>query len=155
MEMNRIYTGNSAEVLAQIPENTIDLIVTDPPYLVNYRDRDGRSLKNDDNPDGVLPVFAPMVRAMKQNSYAVLNRPLFAGGPEVRILGHGKDEERNTLSRGTARQGGADGVGSREGIRAQIGGNFVDFAESWMQPGQPAHPLTGRVFAQRMSREVG
>ena len=28
-----------------------------------------------------------------------LNRPLFAGAPEVRILGHGKDEERNTLSR--------------------------------------------------------
>lgn len=71
MEMNRIYTGNSAEVLAKLPENTIDLIVSDPLYLVNYRDRDGRSLKNDDNPDGVLPVFAPMARAMKQNSYAV------------------------------------------------------------------------------------
>ncbi|WP_133840812.1 hypothetical protein [Pelagimonas phthalicica] len=30
-----------------------------------------------------------------------LNRLLFAGDPEVRILGHRKDEERNTLSRET------------------------------------------------------
>ena len=71
MHMNEIIHGNSAEVLAQLPENSIDLVVTDPPYLVNYRDRDGRRLKNDDNPDGVLPVFAPMARAMKQNSYAI------------------------------------------------------------------------------------
>ncbi|MEO0782298.1 MAG: DNA methyltransferase [Pseudomonadota bacterium] len=71
MHINQIIHGNSAEVLAQLKEGSIDLVVTDPPYLVNYRDRDGRSLKNDDNPDGVLPVFAPMARAMKQNSYAI------------------------------------------------------------------------------------
>ncbi|MCC1482926.1 hypothetical protein J1C52_14925, partial [Roseibaca sp. Y0-43] len=43
-----------------------------------------------------ISVAAPLVNRP-------LNRPLFAGDPEVRILGHGKDEERNTLSRGTAR----------------------------------------------------
>ena len=32
-----------------------------------------------------------------------MNRLLFAGDPEVRILGYGKDEERNTLSGGLAR----------------------------------------------------
>ena len=71
MHINQIIHGNSSEVLAELPEGSIDLVVTDPPYLVNYRDRDGRSLKNDDNPDGVLPVFAPMARAMKQNSFAI------------------------------------------------------------------------------------
>ena len=34
-------------------------------------------------------------------------------------MGHGKDEERNTLSRGTARPSGADGIGSRGRIREQ------------------------------------
>ena len=68
-----------------------------------------------------------------------LNRPLFVGDPEVRILGHGKDEERNTLSRGTAHQSGAYGFGSRERIREQIGSDIVDFAEGWMQQGQLAY----------------
>ncbi|MEM1350933.1 MAG: DNA methyltransferase [Pseudomonadota bacterium] len=38
---------------------------------MNNRDRDGRSLRNDTNADGVMPVFAPMAQAMKPNSYAV------------------------------------------------------------------------------------
>lgn len=70
MERN-IIMGDAAQVLKSITEGTIDLVVTDPPYLVNYRDRRGRSLQNDNNPDGVLPVFEPMARAMKANSYAI------------------------------------------------------------------------------------
>lgn len=71
MERNSIITGDAAQVLANVTEGTIDLVVTDPPYLVNYKDRSGRSLQNDNNPDGVLPVFAPLACAMKANSYAI------------------------------------------------------------------------------------
>ena len=71
MFRNQIIEGDSARVLKDVPASSLDLVVTDPPYLVNYRDRDGRSLRNDDNADGVMPVFAPMARAMKQDSYAV------------------------------------------------------------------------------------
>lgn len=71
MKRNEIIEGDAAHVLRNIPEGTIDLVVTDPPYLVNYRDRSGRSLKNDDNPAGVLPVFEPMAKAMKESSYAI------------------------------------------------------------------------------------
>lgn len=75
MQRNKIIEGDSAKLLGNLPEGVIDLIVTDPPYLVNYRDRSGRQLRNDDNPAGVLPVFAPMARAMTRDSYAVV----FAG----------------------------------------------------------------------------
>ena len=71
MFRNQIIEGDSARVLQQMPAGSVDLVVTDPPYLVNYRDRDGRSLRNDDNAGGVMPVFDPMARAMKANSYAV------------------------------------------------------------------------------------
>lgn len=71
MQRNHIIFGDAAGALKDIPKGTIDLVVTDPPYLVNYRDRSGRSLQNDDNADGVMPAFAPMARAMKPNSYAV------------------------------------------------------------------------------------
>ncbi|MEM9011435.1 MAG: DNA methyltransferase [Pseudomonadota bacterium] len=68
---NDILCGDAAAVLRSLPEQSVDLVVTDPPYLVNYRDRTGRSLRNDDNPDAVLPAFAPMASAMKRDSYAV------------------------------------------------------------------------------------
>jgi len=71
MERNTILEGDAASILKTLPEGTIDLVVTDPPYLVNYRDRSGRSLWNDDNPAGVLPVFAPLAQAMKEHSYAI------------------------------------------------------------------------------------
>ncbi|MEO1721552.1 MAG: DNA methyltransferase [Pseudomonadota bacterium] len=72
MQTNDILCGDAANILADMPPASVDLIVTDPPYLVRYRDRDGRDLRNDDNPEGVLPVFGPMARVMKPNSYAVV-----------------------------------------------------------------------------------
>ena len=75
-----------------------------------------------------------------------------AGDPEVRILGHGKDKTRNTLSRRTARASGADGLGSRDRIREQIGGYIVDLSEGWLQQGQLAHPLTGRALHSNVPR---
>ena len=71
MNRNHIIEGHSATILKTLPTGCVDLVVTDPPYLVNYRDRDGRSLANDSNPQAVLSVFAPMARVMKRNSYAV------------------------------------------------------------------------------------
>ncbi|WP_298974323.1 DNA methyltransferase [uncultured Roseobacter sp.] len=70
MQTNLIHCGDATELLKTIPVESIDLVITDPPYLVNYSDRTGRSLANDDNPDGVLPAFDSIARAMKRNSYA-------------------------------------------------------------------------------------
>ena len=71
MYINQIILGDSVVTLHAIPAGSVDLMVTDPPYLVNYRDRSGRCSQNDDNPSGVLPVFEPMSRTMKANSYAI------------------------------------------------------------------------------------
>ena len=71
MMKNSILEGDAAHILAQVEAASVDLVVTDPPYLVNYRDRTGRSLRNDNNADGVLPVFEPLARVMKQDSYAI------------------------------------------------------------------------------------
>jgi len=71
MDMNRILQGDAAQILKTLPEGSVDLVVTDPPYLVNYQDRSGRRLANDDNAAGVLPVFEPMARVMKPDSFAI------------------------------------------------------------------------------------
>lgn len=72
MFCNEILQGDATQKLFQLPEHHADLIVTDPPYLVNYKDRTGRSLANDDNAAGVLPVFPELWRVLKPDSYCVL-----------------------------------------------------------------------------------
>ncbi|MGB0125720.1 MAG: hypothetical protein WBP63_19915 [Silvibacterium sp.] len=39
LPVNTILNGNCIEKMRQMPPNSIDFILTDPPYLVNYRDR--------------------------------------------------------------------------------------------------------------------
>ncbi|GFE50526.1 methyltransferase [Roseobacter cerasinus] len=67
----RAHVGAAAFHKTLWPNEKNKTTTADPPYLVNYRDRDGRNLRNDTNADGVMPVFAPMAQAMKPNSYAV------------------------------------------------------------------------------------
>ena len=31
----KLYLGDSIEVIKTIPDNSVDLIITDPPYLLN------------------------------------------------------------------------------------------------------------------------
>jgi len=68
---NQILCGDSAHILKSIDDRSIDFMVTDPPYLVNYKDRDGRKVANDDNAAGVLPVFDEIYRTLKNNSYCI------------------------------------------------------------------------------------
>ncbi len=68
---NRILNGDCIELLSKFPAKCIDLAVTDPPYLVNYRSRDGRSIINDDNDAWLKPAFTEIYRVMKQNSFCI------------------------------------------------------------------------------------
>lgn len=35
--------------MAAMPDGSVDLVVTDSPYMARYRDRSGRRVQNDDN----------------------------------------------------------------------------------------------------------
>ena len=41
--VSRFILGDCVRVMATIPDNAIDFILTDPPYLVGFRDRSGRT----------------------------------------------------------------------------------------------------------------
>lgn len=69
--LNQIHLGDCIHVMNHIPPNSIDLIVTDPPYLVGYRDRTGRTIANDKSCEWLEPAFAQMYRVMRHNSFAV------------------------------------------------------------------------------------
>ncbi len=40
-----IIHGDCVEAMKRLPEGSAGFILTDPPYLVNYRDRHGRRVR--------------------------------------------------------------------------------------------------------------
>lgn len=64
----RLLLGDCVEVLPRFPEECVDFVLTDPPYLVNFRDRQGRTLQGDADHRWVGPAFGQIHRAMKPDS---------------------------------------------------------------------------------------
>lgn len=68
---NQIIHGDCIEVMKKIPTESVDLIVTDPPYVVNYRSRDGRAYPNDNSTAWIEPAFAEAHRVLKKDTFFV------------------------------------------------------------------------------------
>ncbi len=71
LPVDRILSGDCIDVLKGLPQASIDLVVTDPPYLVRYRDRSGRTVRNDDRVDWVVPAFREIYRVLKPDTLCV------------------------------------------------------------------------------------
>jgi site-specific DNA-methyltransferase (adenine-specific) len=68
---NTILHGDCIPLMRRIPPSSIDFILTDPPYLIDYRDRDGRRIPNDDNARWLRPAFAEMYRVLRNGGFCV------------------------------------------------------------------------------------
>jgi site-specific DNA-methyltransferase (adenine-specific)/site-specific DNA-methyltransferase (cytosine-N4-specific) len=69
-----ILNGDCFELIKQQPDNSVDLVVTSPPYsdIVNY----GKSVstkKPDDYVDWILPLFKEIHRVLKPSGSFILN----------------------------------------------------------------------------------
>ncbi|WP_334472507.1 DNA methyltransferase [Arsenophonus sp. PmNCSU2021_1] len=69
--MSRFIQGDSQKIMATFPDNAIDFILTDQPYLVDYTDRAGRPIANDKNDEWLKPACQQMFRVLKPNSLMV------------------------------------------------------------------------------------
>ena len=66
-----LYHGDCREILNHIQSESIDLVLTDPPYLVSYRGRFGSDwgeIHGDSDPSWVAPVFLDIWRVLKPDS---------------------------------------------------------------------------------------
>ncbi len=70
--IDTITHGNCIQVMRQMPADSVDFILTDPPYLVNYRDRDGRTVLNDANAAWLKPAMQQAYRVLKQDRVAIM-----------------------------------------------------------------------------------
>lgn len=70
--MNTILHGDCIKLMRQMPSRSVDFILTDPPYLVNYRDRSNRSIRNDATDTWLKPAMAEAYRVLKHDRVAIM-----------------------------------------------------------------------------------
>jgi adenine-specific DNA-methyltransferase len=68
---NTVLQGDCIEVMRQFHSGSVDFVLTDPPYIVNYRSRDGRAVPNDDNGAWLKPAFREIFRVLRRDSFCV------------------------------------------------------------------------------------
>ena len=76
MELNKIYNEDCLEGMKRIHDNSIDLIVTDPPYLISYKTgrrkdkthRFNETILNDDNEQLIKSYIKECHRILKVNT---------------------------------------------------------------------------------------
>jgi site-specific DNA-methyltransferase (adenine-specific) len=68
---NMIVNADCIEVMRAFEDNRVDFILTDPPYVTRYRDREGRTVANDDNGQWLHPAFEQMRRVLKDGRFCV------------------------------------------------------------------------------------
>lgn len=76
MSLDNIYNMDCIEGMKSIPDESIDLIVTDPPYLMKYKtgrrkDKNHKfctEIVGDDNPDLIKNYVSECYRILKDNS---------------------------------------------------------------------------------------
>lgn len=94
--MSRFILGDCVQVMSRFPSRAVDFILTDPPYLVGYKDRSGRTLAGDNSPEWLQPACHEMYRVLKNDSlmvsfYAWNRADLFINAWKsagFRIVGH-------------------------------------------------------------------
>lgn len=69
--MNLFLQGDCLRILPTFPAESVDMVLTDPPYLVNYKDRSGRSIINDLRDDWLNPAFSQLFRVLRPDSFCV------------------------------------------------------------------------------------
>lgn len=77
--IDQVVNGDCLAVLPKLPSRSVDFVLTDPPYLANYRDRSGRSVANDVSDAWLKPAFTEIYRVLKLDRFCVC----FYGWPKV------------------------------------------------------------------------
>ena len=62
---NTVIQGDCTAILKTLPAASVEFVLTDPPYFVRYKDRSGRTIRNDRYPGPVLDAFRDVYRVLK------------------------------------------------------------------------------------------
>jgi site-specific DNA-methyltransferase (adenine-specific) len=69
--VNSVLLGDCVGLMRGLDAESVDFILTDPPYIVRYRGRDGRTVRNDDNHQWLAPAFTEVFRLLKPDTFCI------------------------------------------------------------------------------------
>ncbi len=69
MHTNTVIHADCLRFLPQLPAASVNFTLTDPPYLVGYKPRDGRTMANDGSDAWLKPAFAEIYRVLEPDSF--------------------------------------------------------------------------------------
>ena len=73
LEINKIHHMDCLKGLKQIPDNSIDLVLTDPPYNINFESNHGKNFKVDWDTNFVFnKYFNELWRVLKNDSLLIV-----------------------------------------------------------------------------------
>lgn len=147
LPLNRILQGDCCQVLADLPDACVDFVLTDPPYLVNYRDRSGRSLAGDRDDHWMVPAFQQMFRLLRPNTccvsfYGWSRADLFIRAWKAsgfRVVGHLTFPKRYTSSSRLVRYQHENAYLLAKGD-PRPGDHLIGDVIDWTYSGNLAHP---------------
>lgn len=84
MLTQQVVQGDCKTVLQSLPDGSVDFVLTDPPYLGRFKDRNGRTLANDDNPAAVVGAYTELYRVLRRDSFCIS----FYGYPKLDAFVH-------------------------------------------------------------------
>jgi adenine-specific DNA-methyltransferase len=67
---NTLIHADCTNVLPALASESVDFVLTDPPYVNRYISRDGRAIPNDDF-KWIKPAFRHLYRVLKRDSFCV------------------------------------------------------------------------------------
>src|SRR6266513_1532783 len=68
---NSVIHGDCVQILSQFPSASIDMVLTDPPYLAKYLSRSGQRIANDDQADWLQPAVAQIFRVLQLAAFCI------------------------------------------------------------------------------------
>ena len=69
--VNQVIHGDCITVMQEMPSESVDLVVTDPPFVTRFRSRDGRVLAGDNTTHWIGPAYEHMYRVLKPHSCCI------------------------------------------------------------------------------------
>jgi site-specific DNA-methyltransferase (adenine-specific) len=145
--INTISRGDCLTILPELATGSADFVLTDPPYLINYRSRDGRTVPGDNTDAWLRPAFAELHRVLAPDSFCVS----FYGWPHAdkflvafraagfRVVGHLTFPKRYTSRTGFLRAQHENAYLLAKGRPKEPGYAIGDVID-WTYSGNKMHP---------------
>jgi site-specific DNA-methyltransferase (adenine-specific) len=73
MKLNKIYLGDSLDLLKELPDDSVDLVITSPPYSNMKKYIDDEGISADDYVDWFIPYCIEIERVIKPTGSFILN----------------------------------------------------------------------------------